>query len=221
MDRLKNLSLLFIEDNDEFAKNTIEFLNLYFKNIHHTKSIKTAFEIINDYKIDLIVTDIKLVDGNGLDFIQDLRQKQNSIPAIILSAYKNESLLLQAIPLNLLSYEIKPLSYDNFQKLLEKISIVFKPKEINAISKNLIYNSKSKELVFKGTKISLTKKEILFLEFIIKNNPKIITHEMIQINVWENKFMSNSAIKNLVLRLRKKVDVEFILSVGGVGYKLV
>jgi DNA-binding response OmpR family regulator len=44
---------------------------------------------------------------------------------------------------------------------------------------------------------------------------------MIQINVWENKFMSNSAIKNLVLRLRKKIDEDFILSIGGVGYRLV
>jgi len=43
---------------------------------------------------------------------------------------------------------------------------------------------------------------------------------MIQINVWENKIMSSSAIKNLILRLRKKIDTEFIVSVGGIGYKL-
>ncbi len=221
MDGLKKLNVLLIEDNKEFAKNTIEFLNLYFKNIHHASSIKNAFDIINEYKIDLIISDIKLSDGNGLDFIQTLRDKQNTTAAIILTAFINEKLLLQAIPLNLISYEIKPLSYDGFQNLLKKISKAFKPIEITNITNKLSYNATTKELIFKSLNIALTKKEIIFLEFLIKNRSKVISHGMIQINVWENKFMSNSAIKNLVLRLRKKVNEDFILSVGGVGYRLV
>jgi len=221
MDRLKTLNVILLEENEDFAKNTIEFLDIYFKNIHHCSSIKNAFYIISNYKIDLIISDIKLSDGNGLEFIQTLRDKQNTTEAIILTTLINEKLLLQAIPLNLISYEIKPLSFNSFQNLLKKISIKFQPKEITKITNKLSYNARSKELIFNSLNISLTKKEIIFLEFLLKNRYKVLSHEMIQINVWENKIMSTSAIKNLVLRLRKKVNEDFILSIGGVGYRLV
>ena len=220
MDRLKNLNLLFLEDNEEFAKNTKKILSIHFKKVFQVNSIKDATQIMNDYKVDVIISDIKLTDGNGLDFIQRLRRNNDETPAVILSSYRDEKLLLRAIPLNLLSYKIKPLSYDNFMLLLNDISFLLTPKDIYTISNNISYNSSFKELRYKNKKIMLTKQEILFLEYILKNKHEIISHEMIQINIWENKLMSDSGIKNLILRLRKKVDEEFIVNVQGVGYKL-
>ena len=221
MDRLKKANLLFIEDNEEFAKNTKELLAFYFKEVYHAPSIKSANEIINDYKIDFIITDVKLGDGNGLNFIKQLRDDDNFTPAIILSSYKDEKLLLQAIPLHVEAYELKPLSHEQFQNIMKKISLVLKPKNTFIINDELKYNEKSKEILYKSQKIQLTKKEISFIEYLIKKSPEVVSPDMIQVNVWENKIMSNSAIKNLILRLRKKVPVEFIVSVGGVGYKLV
>jgi len=60
MDRLKKTNLLFLEDNEEFAKNTTELLSMHFKKVYHVSSIKYAYAAINDYKIDFIIADIKL-----------------------------------------------------------------------------------------------------------------------------------------------------------------
>jgi len=220
MDRLKKANLLFVEDNKEFAKNTKELLNIYFKKVYHTDSIKDAINIMDDYKIDFIILDVKLPDGNGLDFIKNLRDNENFTPTIILSSYKDEKLLLQAIPLHVEAYELKPLSYEKFENIIKKISKILEPKNIIAINAKLRYNSKSKEILYQSSKIQLTKKEIIFVEYLIKKAPEVVSPDMIQVNVWENKIMSNSAIKNLILRIRKKVPVEFIVSVAGVGYKL-
>lgn len=220
MDRLKKANLLFVEDNKEFAKNTKELLNIYFKKVYHTDSIKDATNIMDDYKIDFIILDVKLPDGNGLDFIKNLRDNENFTPTIILSSYKDEKLLLQAIPLHVEAYELKPLSYEKFENIIKKISKILEPKNIIAINAKLRYNSKSKEILYQSSKIQLTKKEIIFVEYLIKKAPEVVSPDMIQVNVWENKIMSNSAIKNLILRIRKKVPVEFIVSVAGVGYKL-
>jgi len=220
MDKLKKVNILFLEDNEEFAKNTTELLSIYFKKVYHVNSIKSAYEIIDDYKIDFIITDIKLQDGNGLEFIKQLRDNDYSTPIIILSSYKNEKLLLQAIPLHVEAYELKPLSYEKFENLIETISKVLKPKNIITINNELRYNTKSKEILYRYQKIQLTKKEINFVEYLVKKSPGIVSPDMIQVNVWENKIMSNSAIKNLILRLRKKVPTQFIVNVGGVGYKL-
>lgn len=220
MDQLKNLNLLFLEDNEEFAKNTTEFLNIYFKKAFHCIDIKSAMNIFNEYKIDVIISDVKVESENGLDFISLVREKNANIPIVVLSAYKDEDFLFKAIGLNILSYELKPLRYDDFILLLEKISFKFTRADTVILAKNLSYNFLSKELSLNNNPIQLTKKEILFIELLINNSKKITTNEMLQRDIWENKIMSDAGIKNLIFRLRKKVEIDFITSIKGVGYKL-
>ena len=217
MNNLKKLNILLLEDNEEFAKNTIEFLQIYFQNTFHSISIKGALDLYNDYHIDIIISDIKVSDGNGLDFIKVIREKDENIPIVILSSYKDEDFLFKAIPLNICSYEVKPLSYDKLLSLLKLLSSKFEDKD-SFIYKNLTYDFKTKVLSIDNKLISLTKNEILFIELLIVN--KLITYDMIQRDVYREKIMSDSSIKNLLLRLRKKIPIDFITAVAGIGYKL-
>jgi DNA-binding response OmpR family regulator len=217
---LKKLNLLFVEDNLPFARNTTEFLKNYFRKIIHAPSIKEALLEFEDNRIDLIFCDIKLQDGNGLDFIETVRAKNGAIPIVVLSAHKDEEFLFQAIPLGILSYELKPLKYENFIKLLQKIASKFSQKAPLQLASALLYDPHAKEIIKGLLRIKLTKKEILFLELLLQNDTKVTTLAMVQRDVWDEKFMSDSAIKNLVFRLRKKVDEEFILTLQGIGYKL-
>ena len=88
------------------------------------------------------------------------------------------------------------------------------------LTQALLYDPHAKEIIKGLLRIKLTKKEILFLELLLQNDTKVTTLAMIQRDVWDEKFMSDSAVKNLVFRLRKKVDEEFILTLQGIGYKL-
>lgn len=220
MDGLNTLNILFLEDNEEFAKNTKEFLNIYFKNIYHAATIKEALEFFNDKKIDVIISDIKIQDDNGLIFVQSVRKINTDIPIIILSAHKDEEFLFKAIPLNIFSYELKPLSYKSFIELLKKLEAKFSDNSIVSLKNGLKYNFGNKLLYLENTHIKLTKREMLLIELMIKNIAEVVTNDMIQRNVWEDKFMSDSAIKNLVFRLRKKVGFPFITTVQSIGYKL-
>ena len=221
MDRLNKLNLLFLEDNEEFAKNTTTFLNLYFKKVVHKTTREDALHHFNENRVDVIITDIKVEDGNGLDFIIDVRLVDKSIPIVVLSAHKDENFLLKAIPLGILSYELKPINYENFLTLLNKIALIFIPMDIVEIFENIKYYAKSRKLKENEEVISLTKKEALFIELLIKNAETITTNEMIQKDVWEEKLMSSAAIKNFIFRLRKKVSIDFITTYQGVGYKLI
>lgn len=220
MDNLRKLNLLFLEDNEEFAKNTTEFLSIYFKKIFHCTNIKDALIAIADNRVDVIISDIIIEYENGLDFIQRIRRIDNTIPIVILSAHKNEEFLLKAIPLNITSYQLKPFRYHDFISLLKKLSSIFDPGEMVVICDCLTYDYKTKELSHNDTSIKLTKKEMLFIELLIKNDTSITSTELIQRDIWESKVMSDAAIKNLIFRLRKKVDIDFISTVQGVGYKL-
>jgi len=220
MENLKKLNILLLEDNEEFAKNTIEFLHIYFKDVFHSTTIKGALELYDDYHVDIIISDIKVTDGNGLDFIKAIRDKDKIIPIVILSAYKDEDFLFQAIPLNICSYEVKPLSYNRLLLLLKLLSSKFDTNEDSFIYKNLTYDFKTKTLFIDNYSVYLTKNEILFIELLITNKNNIVSYDMIQRDVYREKIMSDSSVKNLLLRVRKKLPTDFITSITGIGYKL-
>jgi len=220
MDRLKTLNILFLEDNEEFAKNTIEFLEIYFNKVLHSNNIKGALCLYDENRTDVIISDIKVSDGNGLNFISAIREKNKEIPIVVLSAHKDEDFLFKAIPLNITSYEMKPLSYNKFLDLLTKISNIFNSQKSIFEYKNLKYSFESKEFFVDNKNIHLTKTQRLFIELLVRNKDKVTTYEMIQVNIWGNKVMSESSIKNLLFRLRQKSSVKFIISVSGIGYKL-
>ena len=214
------MNLLFLEDNLEYAKNTIELLNSYFHTIYHSTTVQDSLDIFNQESIDVIISDIKVKDGNGLDFIIAVREINQKVPIVVLSAHKDSEFLLKAIPLHIFSYELKPIKFDSIMELLQKISNSFKDNNLLKITKDLTYNYLTKELEENSVHIGLTKKEILFIESLLRNKHKILSNAIVQKDVYEDKTMSHAAIKNLVLRLRKKVDTDFILTITNLGYKL-
>jgi DNA-binding response OmpR family regulator len=217
---LKELSVLLLEDNPEFAQNTIETLKIYFRSVSHATSIKEALKVYENCKIDVIISDIKVEDGNGLDFIKHIRAQDKQIPISVLSAHKDEEFLFKAIPLHILSYDLKPLSYDSFMALLKNISAEFQNREYIYINNSLRYSYTTKELYEENKSVSLTKKETYFIELLLKHKSGILTYQMIQRDVYEGNIMSEAALKNLLLRLRKKVSTDFISTVHNFGYKL-
>jgi DNA-binding response OmpR family regulator len=220
VDRLAELNLLFLEDNIEFALNTSELLGIYFKKVFHCKNIKEATETFSEHCIDAMVCDVKISGKNGLDFIETIRKTDEKCIVAALSAYKDDEYLLKAIPLNLVAYELKPIRYDNLMLLLKKISAKLPPRTTAHIGEALSYNFETKELLLEKKSIQLTKKELLFIELLIKSHPVPISHERVQRDIWESRVMSDAAIKNMIFRLRKKVGVDFVSTMQGVGYKL-
>ena len=220
MDNLKSLNILFLEDNREFAKNTIDLLKMFFNEIFHATTIKGSLKLYKKNRVDIIISDIKVTDGNGLDFIKSIRETNLDIPIVILSGHKDEDFLLKAIPLNITAYRIKPLSYNDFMSLLKELSLKFDSISKVSITKNIAYCFKEKVLYADEKDIQLTKKEILFMELMLKNLDKVVTSDMIQEHVWEEKPMTEASLKNLIFRLRNKTDKKFIITVQSVGYKL-
>ncbi|MDD2698080.1 MAG: helix-turn-helix domain-containing protein [Arcobacteraceae bacterium] len=67
----------------------------------------------------------------------------------------------------------------------------------------------------------LNKKEILFFEMLCNNKTKIITKDMIANIVYENEIMSDSAVNNFILRIRKRFGKTFLHTIPDIGYKMI
>lgn len=221
---LKKLSILYIEDEESIRKNMKKVLLLLCNSVYDACDIKSAKKLLEENRIDIIISDINLPEGNGLDFVEGIRHIDKKIPIILLSAYTETNYLLKATKLRLVDYLTKPVDFETLNNALLKCAEdIFENGMFMINFENGIeYNVLNKELKDINKKeIKLTSKELLMLDYLIKNNSRVVSHEELKANIWEDCFdATDSALKNLLNKLRKKIGKESISNISGVGYKL-
>ena len=222
---LKNLNILYIEDEDNIRINVSQTLNLLCKEVFDVANIEKAIEILNNSHIDIILSDINLKGENGLDFIEKIRTNNKTIPVIFITAYTDTNYLLQASKLKLIDYLTKPIDFRMLKNALMDCvqDIIDNSKYIINFPNNINYNVLQKRLfnTLENKEIRLTSKEILLLDYLIKFNNRVIPQEELKINIWEDIFdASDSALKNLLNKVRKKIGKENIKNISRVGYRI-
>lgn len=164
MEFLSDKNLLLLEDSDEFIENAVSLFNMFVKRTFVAKNIKEAFKILNDEKIDLIISDVNLKKESGLDFIEEFRKTNNETPILILSGYKDEDLLFKAMTLNLSGYLLKPINFKALIEAFEKCGnkIKFNNQAIVELKDGFKYDKELKRIIKMNEIYELNKKEILF-----------------------------------------------------------
>ncbi len=120
MNFCKNLNLLIVDD-DRLAREELKtLLEDDFLNIYTAEDAIEGLEIIENYEIDIVITDINMPDMNGLEFAKALKSINPNLPVIIFSAHNNKEYLERARELNIDSYLLKPLDYDELMGAINR-----------------------------------------------------------------------------------------------------
>jgi len=117
----KDLTLLYVEDDESSRIQTLDILKLFFQDILVAVNGKEACYKFDNYKIDFIMTDINMPKINGLEFIHHVRETNKEVPVFILSAHSDTSFFLESISLGVDGYLIKPLDSFQFVDQVKKI----------------------------------------------------------------------------------------------------
>ncbi|NLU34457.1 response regulator transcription factor [Wolinella succinogenes] len=222
MKSLKRFNLLFLEDNETFARHMLELLSRFFAQVFHAKSMKGALELLEREKIHAILSDIRIEDGNALEFISKIRQQDTHIPITVLSAHKDEDFLLKAIPLGLGEYLIKPVEFEVLMASLGRMAEALERLygRVECFGENLGFY-KEERVVIKGEeRCPLTPSEARLLELLLAHRGRVLSKEQLEEWLYPEGVVSDSALKNLVLRLRKKIGQESIENIPQIGYKI-
>ena len=137
---LKNITVLYAEDESMIQEGITETLNLFEINVICAKNGQEGLNLYkkNIEKIDLILTDIKMPNLNGLDMIEKIRQFNSEIPVIITTAHQETSFLMQSIELNIDAYVIKPIDiYKLKNSLIKAMQSKILTKELKQKNKKL------------------------------------------------------------------------------------
>lgn len=221
--KLKSLKILYAEDEEGIRKNIADSLNYYVKEVIEVSNGQEALEVYEQCSPDIILTDIHMPILDGIELVKKIREEDTSIPVIMITAHTDKQYLLQAVELKMEKYIVKPVDIDELFEVLKKCveQLQLNRQVILTVDENYCYDYDKKELMYKNKSIILNKKEMLFLEFLISNQNRVVTYEELQEYVWADDVMTDSALRSLVRNLRKKLPTDMILNLSGVGYRLV
>ena len=218
LEELKNIPILCVEDEDGIRQIIVETLKYYFDEVYEAKDGEEAYEIYQEYKPKIILSDIQMKNCNGIEFVKKVRKEDTLTTIFMLTAYSNEEYLVDLINLNINHFILKPL---NLKKLNEALM-----KYINRISQvielveGLYLDLQKRQLDYKGEKIVLRKREKEFLQLLYERKNLILSYEEIENELWYEKEMTSHALKSFIKELRYKLPINIIKNVSQEGYTL-
>jgi len=215
------MTILLVEDDPLVLEQIALLLSIFFKRVLTAKSVEKAYELYEDERPDIILSDLEMPKVGGIELFYMIRMKNQSIPIIAISAYSDRNILFKAANAQIDGYIIKPIELetllDAFRKVLPKMSV---KRQIFTFQNGLIYNSLTEELFKETQLIALGKKEKTLLKLFISNKDQVIEKDELIRHIWIHEDVSESALKNLLNRLRNKIGFDLIVSVKGSGWKL-
>jgi len=222
---LNQSTILYIEDEDNIRVNITKTLQLICKKVFSVESADLALSIYKNNKIDIILSDINLPGMSGLDFTKIVRKENRLIPIILLTAHTNTELLLEATRLRLIDYLTKPIDFEMLHDALKRATkeILLNGTYLVEFENNTSYNINKKLLLNEITKteIKLTSSEIELLEYMLQAKERIISSKELKNVLWQDEELAtDSALKNLLNKLRNKIGKESISNISGIGYRI-
>jgi len=222
LENLHSLNVLLVEDEEEIQKALQETLLHFFANVYIASNGEKALSILEKKVIHAVFTDFEMPVLNGYELVKEMRKINYNIPVTIISNHDDREKLQACIPLKLYGYLFKPLRYVDIKKYLETFAtkLIEEGVLMHTFSNMHSLNFIDHTLIEGGNIHHLTKLEFLFLDLLISRNGKIATTEHILEHLHRLQ-PSGSTIKNIVYRLKKKYNFDYIENIPHLGYKLI
>lgn len=212
----KMYKILLVEDNEMIAKG-LKF-SLEQENME-VEVASSCAEVNLKNQMDLVILDITLPDGNGIDIFKDIKIKLN-VPVIFLTAIENEDTIVKCFELGADDYITKPF---RTRELISRINRLLKKENHQSLVYKTIEIQTNSGRVFKnGKEISFTPLEYKILLMLFSNINTIITREQILDKIYDmsGNFVNDNTLTVYIKRIREKIGDDIIKTIKGIGYRV-
>ena len=215
------INILIVEDEKEIREGVSEYLSEVGYNVISAEDGMQAIELFKNSKIDLVILDIMLPKANGFVVLNKIRQESN-VPLIMLTAMSDDYTQIMSFDEKADDYITKP------------FSIIVLHKRIEALLRRGVKVSENKKWFYgdieidfegysarkNGENIDLKPKEIKLIELLLKYEGKVLTRAQILDNLWNIEESPNDRVIDVYIKnIRKKLLLDCIVTVKGIGYK--
>jgi DNA-binding response OmpR family regulator len=220
------MKILVVEDNVKLAENLKQGLiqEGYAVDVLSDGLAAERRILINRDEYDLVVLDRMLPGKDGVSVCTFWRQNEVVVPVLMLTALGNTDEKVAGLDSGADDYLAKPFA---FKELLARIhALLRRPKQSAPLIlkyDNISINTTARVVTYKDKPISLTLKEFMVLEYLMRNIGKVVTRDELYSHAWD---FADSSFSNTVdvhiKNLRKKIhdNAKIIQTIRGVGYKM-
>lgn len=214
---LKNLKILIVEDEKRLAQLLKDSISNSFFSVVIASNGEDGIKKFKSFKPDIIITDIMMPFCDGLEMTLQIKELDESIPIIVLSAHSDKEKLLKAIDLGINKYFIKPFDPEELLEHINKLALKLNKQKQSKLKEDFIFDNNSLSLYKNTTLISLTKREKELFYLLIKHKNQLVTTQDIKENLW-NSEVNDEALRTFIKRVRIKTSKDLIENVSGQGY---
>ena len=223
-------NILMVDDDSTIAFAVKYAVEQEGFNLDIAENLENARKIVNSKEYDLILLDVMLPDGNGYEFLKQLREHDEDTPVIFLTACDEEVNIVMGLDIGGDDYITKPF---RVRELISRINAILRRKGKSQDSNKKILKFKNISIhtlearVFKNNEeIFLTSAEYKLLLILIQNKNMVLSRAQILEKLWDvtYDFINDNTLSVYIKRLREKIEddsskPQYILTVRGLGYK--
>lgn len=216
--------ILVVEDDFDIQELLRNFLQEAGYEVTSANDGVEAIAVFSDRQFDLILLDVMLPKIDGFS-VCELIRKQSQVPIIMLTALSGEEEQIRGLDLQVDDYITKPFS---MPVLIRKIAAVLRRScqsqndEQRTISyQNLVLDCDSYTAAINQTVYELTQREFEVLKELLTHQGRILTRQNLLDKLWRYDFYGDERVVDTHIKnLRKKLGIDFIQTIRGVGYKI-
>ncbi len=215
------MNILLIEDTESIIKG----LTYSFEKNNYNLTVKTTTKdskeyLLNNSKIDLIILDITLPDGNGFNLFENTIKDLN-IPTIFLTAKDEEDDIVKGLNVGAEDYITKPFSTKELMARVNRILLRSKKTSIIKV-KNISYDMDKFILMKDSTVVELTALELKLVNLLFNNLNKVVSRNVILDKIWEwtGNYVDDHTVTVYFKRIREKIGTDIITTIKGMGYRI-
>lgn len=216
------MKILLVEDDPIIADAICVYLRNSVMQVTHATNLSEAKHYVTACSFDICLLDISLPDGNGLDFVTVIRNKNLALPIILLTA--KDAIIDKVRGLNngADDYVTKPF---DFEELIARINSVYRrfTHQQNSYLEHgiLKYDTNSKLAKLGNTQLALSASELKLLVAFLSNPNRVLDENQLKDYLYGvNEDVSSNALNVHLFNLRKKVGKNIIVTVRGLGFRL-
>jgi DNA-binding response OmpR family regulator len=221
------MKILIIEDEKELLATMKSFLESENFICETANSFFAAEDCLSAFNYDIIILDLTLPGGEGLDLIKLIKERNKQAGLLIVSARNSLDDKIKGLDLGADDYITKPF---HLAELNSRIRSLLRRRQFDGdnelIFNDIRINVDSGEVYVNKSLIDLTRKEYEILVYLIVNRNKVITRESLAEHIWgdnisyaDNFDFIYSHIKNIRKKIERKNGRNYIQNIYGIGYK--